>query len=357
MSKDSKDITSKQDIKSSALGVSTLDLFLPSTKSTILVLGIYVFFLAFGFFQESVFKVGSKPDSFRFPMFLVAVLCFGNAILAAIIFYFEMQWNFKGSKNQQRPSFLQHALANLDKEAFRDVALSSITYVASMLSTNYALTHVNYPTQVLVKSAKCVPVILGGLIVFGKRFPLHDYIVVSAVTTALIVFNFSTSKSNGTTSHQTFLGLVLLGLSLFCDALTGPRQDHLLSRIKISSVQLMMFTNIFGTVLSTLAVVLFEGYEPIRFCLKYPEVISHIFLFCCSAALGQFFIFASLTEFGSLYLTLITTTRKFFTVLLSVLVFGHHVSPLQWVCVATIFASLAAQSYSSRMLKMRAKTQ
>lgn len=43
-----------------------------------------------------------------------------------------------------------------------------------------------------------------------------------------------------------------------------------------------------------------------------------LLLFCLCGAVGQLFIFATIKQFGSLINTLITTTRKFFNILLSV---------------------------------------
>lgn len=40
-------------------------------------------------------------------------------------------------------------------------------------------------------------------------------------------------------------------------------------------------------------------------------------LFCLCGAVGQLFIFATIKRFGSLINTLVTTTRKFFNILLS----------------------------------------
>lgn len=42
-----------------------------------------------------------------------------------------------------------------------------------------------------------------------------------------------------------------------------------------------------------------------------------ILLFCLCGAVGQLFIFATIKRFGSLVNTLVTTTRKFFNILLS----------------------------------------
>lgn len=341
-----------------------------------MVLGIYIFFLAFGYFQESVYKVGNKTtnDTFKYPIFLVALLCIGNVIVSGSILIIESRTKFYQDINppeiddagvthylvsptiagkrreKQRYSIFERYIFNVDREVLQDIALSSLTYVVSMLATNYALTHVNYPTQVLVKSAKSVPVIFGGFLFFDKRYPIHDYIAVITITAALVVFNLSRSTSRSS-SHQTVLGLALLGVSLFCDSLTGPRQDHLLTRVRISSTHLMFLTNIFGSLIATCACFILEGFQHLAFCLRYPESISHILLFCISASLGQLFIFGSLTAFGSLHLTLITTIRKFFTVFLSVILFGHDISTIQWVCVSIIFISLASQSYCTKKLK------
>jgi hypothetical protein len=42
-----------------------------------------------------------------------------------------------------------------------------------------------------------------------------------------------------------------------------------------------------------------------------------VLLFCLCGAVGQLFIFATIKRFGSLLNTLVTTTRKFFNILLS----------------------------------------
>ncbi|CAF0968723.1 unnamed protein product [Adineta steineri] len=62
-------------------------------------------------------------------------------------------------------------------------AFSSFTYLFAMLSSNYALEFVSYPMQVLGKSAKPVPVMLLGVLIARKRYPLKKYLYV-----LLIVF-------------------------------------------------------------------------------------------------------------------------------------------------------------------------
>ena len=59
-----------------------------------------------------------------------------------------------------------------------------------------------------------------------------------------------------------------------------------------------------------------------------------------AAALGQIFIFLTIAWFSPVTTTMITTTRKFVTILLSVHVYGHAVTVTQWCAIATVFAGL-----------------
>ncbi|XP_053990724.1 solute carrier family 35 member B1-like [Hylaeus volcanicus] len=368
---------------------------LPSLRDGIIVTGIYVCFLCFGYIQETLFRskdTSGVTNQFNYPVFLVSSLCLGNILISGIILYAEDSLHIHAdvsssdvddvgqyhqlaslqttdnskllTKNSIKhcnillqgwinfQQFLSTYLFSIKSNVLYEIFLSSLTYVFSMLCTNYALSHVTYPTQILIKSAKTIPVILGGFIFFKKKYPLFDYIVVVIITTCLIVYNRLNSKPivNKTTSNN-FLGILFLCISLFCDSMTGPRQDQLLCHVKISSTHLMFLTNIFAYFTSLCCILLFEGTQPLAYCLQHPRILYHITFYCISASLGQLFVFAALTAFGSLRLTLITTTRKFFTVLLSVLLFGHSITFSQWLCVVLIFVSLAYQSYQTKRLK------
>ena len=69
-----------------------------------------------------------------------------------------------------------------------------------------------------------------------------------------------------------------------------------------------------------------------------------ILVFCACGAVGQLFIFHTIKTFGSLANTIITTTRKFFNILLSVVWSGNPLLPRQWVAVALVFIGLAVSS-------------
>ena len=57
----------------------------------------------------------------------------------------------------------------------------AITYVLAMLASNSALQFVSYPTQVIGKSIKPVPVLIFGVLFAGKRYPLLKYLAILMV--------------------------------------------------------------------------------------------------------------------------------------------------------------------------------
>ncbi|CAN0389643.1 unnamed protein product, partial [Ectocarpus sp. 12 AP-2014] len=55
------------------------------------------------------------------------------------------------------------------------------------------------------------------------------------------------------------------------------------------------------------------------FCADNPLVIGYVVAFSLAAACGQFFIYYTITTFNPLACATITTTRKFFTIVFSVI--------------------------------------
>lgn len=54
------------------------------------------------------------------------------------------------------------------------------------------------------------------------------------------------------------------------------------------------------------------------------------------------FIYTMVVNFGSLMCSVVTTTRKFFTVLASLIIFGHAMSTQQVIGTVLVFAGLMA---------------
>ena len=92
--------------------------------------------------------------------------------------------------------------------------------------------------------------------------------------------------------------------------------------------------------------------DGMRFIQSHPSVLSDIFIFALTGSLGQLFIFYMLQRFGSLSLVTVTVTRKMFSILLSVFLFGHAINIWQWMAVSVVFMGIGLEAYYSRKEKL-----
>ena len=64
----------------------------------------------------------------------------------------------------------------------------ALTYAIAMVASNKALQWINYPTQVVGKSCKPIPVMILGVLFGGKRYPLLKYLFVFVLLTLVKLF-------------------------------------------------------------------------------------------------------------------------------------------------------------------------
>ena len=91
-----------------------------------------------------------------------------------------------------------------------------------------------------------------------------------------------------------------------------------------------------------------EGVQAIGFISRHPEVLLNIFVFCISSSIGQLFIFLTIVKFGPLVCSIITTTRKFFTILASILIFSNVLLTRQWIGMGLVFTGLGIDVYQGK---------
>ena len=117
---------------------------------------------------------------------------------------------------------------------------------------------------------------------------------------------------------------------------------------RTSTYHMMMGMNFWGS-LYTIAYMFAwpggGGYEAVEFLKGHPEALLDILLFCLCGAVGQNFIFLTISNFGALANTTITTTRKFMSILISAVWNGNPLTSEQWVGVFMVFAGLSYQIY------------
>jgi len=231
-----------------------------------------------------------------------------------------------------------------------DIFNSGISQMLAMATSNEALRYVSFPTQVLGKSCKMVPTMAGGIIIGGKKYSFAEYVQVIMVTVGVCVFNFAgKSKKGGADSSY---GLMLIGGSLLLDMVTSGMQDKVKAKTKVinpsqpkakpTQYESMFYTNLSGCLIAFLLGVLKGDLATgVAFCLKYPEVMTAILVYSLASAVGQNFIYYTLTAFDPLVLSTVTTTRKIFSTVYSVVRDpSNSLNQMQWSGCGLVFLGL-----------------
>lgn len=228
-----------------------------------------------------------------------------------------------------------------------------------------SLRWVDYPTMVLAKSSKLLPVMFLHLVLYRRRFPGYKYLVVGLVTSGVGLFTlFHPTEGKSAAASSSAWGLFLLSINLLADGFMNSTQDQIFSKNKgLTGPQMMLGLNVCSTLLTTTYLIATYILTPstsevtnvIRFVQLHPRIVLDILAFGLSGAIGQIFIFLTLSMHGSLILVTITVTRKLFTMLLSVLWFNHPLNTGQWAGVALTFGGIGLEAYWTRKAKLLSK--
>ncbi|KAL2074380.1 hypothetical protein VTL71DRAFT_8158 [Oculimacula yallundae] len=336
--------------------------------------GIYGSFLTWALLQERLtttpYGPANSPELFKFPVFLNTV----QSLFAALVGYIYLRYDTKGSATA--PIFPNRRII---------VPLFLVAVTSSLASPfGYAsLAHIDYITFILAKSCKLLPVMFLHITLFQRRYPLYKYLVVLAVTSGVAVFTLHAgsgkshskpSKASINPDRNSTWGLLLLGINLLFDGLTNTTQDYIFQSFQpYKGPQMMCANNIMSTLLtfSYLALSPYlvhtglgeylgmdlksggggEFSAALGFMARHPSVWYDVLGFAICGAVGQVFIFYTLSTFSSLLLVTITVTRKMLTMILSVVWFGHTLGGKQWMGVGLVFGGIGAEGIITRREK------
>lgn len=324
--------------------------------------GIYASFLYYGSLQEDVFRyVSSDGSKFIMAWYLQVLESLANVIFGTVALVImgltgagyeskddvgdnicEISEGFNNSTTNRK---WWGGTPNLPKRPF---VASGLSQVCSKAFTSLALANgLSFPVATLAKSGKMAPVMIGSLILGGASYGLRDYLQVLAIIAGTAVLSMGKNKSDSSSSST--LGVAFIILSLIMDGITGGVQKRLLSEMKRSNIKLqpydmLTFTNLFMMIFALLiSTFLGEFTQGITYCSHNPEVFALIWKFSLCSAIGQSFIFYTVARFDPLVCSTVTTTRKIFSVLISILFKGHSIPAHGWMGLAMAIGGILSE--------------
>lgn len=298
--------------------------------------GLQGAYLTWGLLQERImtFEYGAtataKGEYFKNSQFLVFI----NRILAFIIGIVVL------FMKTQPPH-----TAPLYKYSY-----SSFSNVMSSWFQYEALKFVSFPTQVLAKASKVIPVMLMGKIVSRRTYEYHEYLTALMISVGVALFLLT--SGDVTRDHQkttTVAGIIMLVGYMSFDSFTSNWQGELFKQYKMSSIQMMAGVNMFSCLLTSVSLIEQGGFvECIAFMFNHPTFVVHAVILSLCSACGQLFIFYTIEKFGPVTFTIIMTLRQAFAILLSCIIYGHPLTFVGIFGVVIVFIALFLRIYANQ---------
>ncbi|XP_058823340.1 adenosine 3'-phospho 5'-phosphosulfate transporter 1 [Topomyia yanbarensis] len=299
--------------------------------------GLMGSYLTWGVLQEKIMtqeyeNADKKKVHFKDSQFLV----FTNRVLGFLITVVYL-----GAKSQLKQR------APLYKYSF-----ASFSNIMSAWFQYEALKFVNFPTQVLAKSCKIIPVMIMGKIVSRNKYEFYEYLTAIMISVGMIFFLTGSTDESKTTAMTTLTGVLLLTFYMIFDSFTSNWQGELFKTYSMSSIQMMCGVNLFSTLFTAASLYMQGGfYSSLQFAAEHPKFVMDCVVLSISSAIGQLFIFYTIATFGPVVFTIIMTLRQAIAILLSCLIYKHSISRLGILGVMIVFLAISLRVYCNHRLK------
>ena len=165
------------------------------------------------------------------------------------------------------------------------------------------------------------------------------------ITVGTMVFSYfyqASKVQQGLYSPSTmWVGFLLLGVSVTCEALFSDNQAYVKIAYQPTMNHLIKSVNQVGVVIN-FALLLFRGtlLPSLRFLWTHDEIFWDIAIFSSLTVLGQISIYYVVLNFKQHMFPPISTTRKVFTVLLSIYIYQHPMNVYLWMALVLVFGGI-----------------
>lgn len=261
------------------------------------VLGL---FIVYGYVQEKLFRI----PGFRSHGWYLSFIQF---VFVSFISFLDSTFISRSPKRRELPPYYEFMI------------LSWMTVGTIGLST-VSLGFLNFPTQVIFKSCKLIPVMIGGILILGKKYTIYDYCSVFCMCFGLIWFSLADQTVSPEFEPK---GIVIICMALCFDAVFGNYQEKLLKKYPhFTNADIIFYTYSFGSlIILTWLCATGQFLSSLKYASQHHDIYPLAMIYATVGYLGVQFVLALIKSSGVLITTFVTTTRKVLTVVLSFIFF------------------------------------
>uniref|UniRef100_G3MSZ9 Adenosine 3'-phospho 5'-phosphosulfate transporter 2 n=1 Tax=Amblyomma maculatum TaxID=34609 RepID=G3MSZ9_AMBMU len=322
-------VSAKCEHKRVILCCISLDFFSTFIQFVICSVGVMLVFLPYGYTQELIFHVeGFKPYGFY--------LTFMQFILYSVFAFVERKMRMERGRTAP----------------MRTHIILSVLTVGTIGFSNASLGYLNYPTQVLFKCCKLIPVLVGGKLIQGKSYNCLDMLAAVLMSIGLAAFILTDTKISPSFSVT---GVVLISVALLFDAIIGNVQEKAMTTYATPNSEIMMFSYSIGSVLLLLILAFTQQLFPaFEFCAKNPvETYGYGTVFAFLGYLGVQMVLTLIGISDAFITVVVTTCRKAISIILSFLAFTKPFSFQYIWSGAMVLLGVFLHAYSKKLAKQQ----
>ncbi len=201
--------------------------------------------------------------------------------------------------------------------------------VFNTISYSYAILITNFPVVMMVRSCNLLSVALVGVLFTGVKdtnlkLGNRKIVVAIIITIGIIIFKVFDPNQAGDEHATQMLGVALMLISLVAEGFLPDFQAVIKEKYKPHPTVLLAAVNKWTTIFSLgFAVVSGHFMEMVDFIWHHQAILYDLLLIGLLAFVGQVFVYRLVRQFKQHIVPFIITTRKIFTVALSISYFGH----------------------------------
>ncbi len=320
-------------------GIINLSKYSDNVLFIICVIGVFSCYFIYGIAQENIFNIWRREGT---PCGWA--LTFLQYSFYTIFTYFQRHIVYSSALSSSLPSSINKSNSyNLLKRVapISSYVMLAACSVGTVGLSNASCDFLTYPTQVLFKSSKILPVMLMGTIILKKKHHTIEYVCVVAITLGLLMLNISkSSRGHGSTNEDTTFGLILICTALFADALIGNVQEKVFNQYKPTASESIFYTKLFGTFISFVITLINGQMNCLTIIFFSSRMAFYIIMFCTFGVIGENFIMIMVKRFGALTTVTTTSVRKAVTIIFSFIIFPKPINSVYICGVIFIFSGL-----------------
>lgn len=220
--------------------------------------------------------------------------------------------------------------------------------------SNFSLERLNFPTQVLFRSSKLIPVMIGNYVFLKRKYSLKEVLAVLLIVVGLIGISMSDTLAK---NKFDFVGLVAVVLSLVFDAFASNLEEKAFSGYGAPKNEVIAMIYLLGSLeIGFVALCTSQIKNGYQHCQEEPMLMFFIILFSYLGAVGIQFVYTLIQTFGSLIAVMVTSLRKAFTVCLSFILYPDKVFTIfHLLSIVLIAMGIGLNVYSKHLKEAKSE--